>query len=70
MSAATSDHAALRSVLAWPANVGAVLDCHDRNAVQVIVDAVDHPVVASPGAAQSGEAALEWLADPAGILGQ
>jgi hypothetical protein len=60
----------LRSVLAWPVHVGAVLDCHDRNGVQVIVDAVDHPVVASPGAVQSGEAELEWRAGSVGILGK
>jgi hypothetical protein len=44
------------SVLAWPVNVGTVLDGHDRDYVQLLVDAVDHAVVATPGAVQSGQA--------------
>src|SRR5215831_12168107 len=53
-----------------PVNVGAVLDRHDRDRAEVVVNAVDHPVVAAAGAMQSGKAELERLADPPRGLGQ
>src|SRR5215813_4973321 len=45
-----------------PVNIGAVLDRHDRERAEVVVNAVDHPVVAAAGAMQSGKAELERLA--------
>ena len=36
----------------------------------LVVDAVDHAVVASPGAVQPGEAELQRLADPVRVGGQ
>jgi hypothetical protein len=51
-------------------NVGAVFDSRNSGQVALVVDAVDHPVAASPGAVQAGEAELELLADPVGIGSQ
>ena len=53
-----------------PVHVGAGLDRHDRDGAEVVVNAVDHPVVATPGAVQSGKAELQRLADSARGLGQ
>jgi len=58
------------SLLMWPISVGAVLNSHNCHDLKLIVDSVDDPVIAAPGAMQSGEAELEWLANPAGIRGQ
>ena len=51
-------------------NVGTVFDSQNSDQVALVVDAVDHAVVASPGAVQTGEAELELLADPVGIGSQ
>ena len=67
---ATSSFAALRSVLACPIHVGAVLDGHDRDGAKIVVNAVNHPVVAAAGAVQSGKAELQRLAGPARVLGK
>jgi hypothetical protein len=58
------------SELTRPVRVGAVLDGHDGDGAEIVVDAGDHPGVAAPGAMQSGKAELEWLADATGALGQ
>jgi hypothetical protein len=42
----------------------------DVNAAMPVVDAVDHPVVAAPGAVQPVEPELELLADPVGAGGR
>src|SRR6516165_4909450 len=47
-----------------PVDVRAVLDGHDVDPTAVIIDAVDHPVVAAAGAVQPLESQLERLADP------
>ena len=51
-------------------NVGAVFDSQDCDQVALVVDAVDHTIIAAPGAVQPGEAELERLADPVRIGGQ
>jgi len=72
-SALTQDHRALMpprerlSEFSRSVNVGAVFDGQDSDQVALVVDAVDHAVVAAPGAMQPGEAELERLADPVGI---
>jgi len=55
---------------AWPVDVRAVLDGDDSDQAAAVVDAVDHPVVASAGAVQPGQAEPERLAGPARALGQ
>jgi len=55
---------------AWPVEVRAVLDGDDSDQAAAVVDAVDHPVVASAGAVQPGQAEPERLAGPARALGQ
>jgi hypothetical protein len=52
-----------------PVHVGSVLDRHDRDGAEFVVDAVDHPVVATACAVQSGKAELKRLADPPRGLG-
>jgi hypothetical protein len=47
-----------------------VLDGQDVNAAVLVVDAVDHPVVAAPGAVQPVEPELERLADSVRAGGQ
>ena len=58
------------SELSRSVDVGAVFDGQDGDQMALVVDAVDHAVVAAPGAVQPGEAELERLADPVGIGGQ
>ncbi len=41
-----------------------MLDGHDIDSVTVVVDAVDHPVVAAAGGVQPVKPKLERLADP------
>jgi hypothetical protein len=45
------------SELPWSIDVGAVLDGHDVAAAVLVIDAVDHPVVAAAGAVQPVEPA-------------
>jgi hypothetical protein len=56
--------------LAWPVDVRAVLDGDDSDQAAAVVDAMDHPVVASAGAVQPGQAEPERLAGLARALGQ
>jgi len=58
------------SELSRSVDVGAVFDGQDGDQVELVVDAVDHAVVAAPGAVQPGQAELERLADPVRIGGQ
>jgi hypothetical protein len=58
------------SELTRPVHVGPVLDGHNCDGAKIVVNPVDHPVVAAPGAVQSGEAELQRLADSARGLGQ
>ena len=48
-------------------DVGAVLDGHDVDTAVLVVDAVDHPVVAALGAVQPFEPKLEWLSHTVGL---
>jgi hypothetical protein len=47
-----------------------VLDGHDVDPSVLVVDAVDHPVVAPAGAVQPIEPELQWLADTVRAGGQ
>ena len=50
--------------------VSAVLDVDDGDQVPGVVDAVEHTKGAAARRVQTGELAMQWLADPAGIRGQ
>lgn len=56
--------------LAGTVDVGAVLDGHDIDAVVLVIDAVDDPVVTASRAMQPFEAESERLADPVWIRSQ
>ena len=58
------------SELPWSVDVGAVFDGHDVDTAVLVVYAVDHPVVAAPGAVQPVEPELERLAGPVRAGGQ
>src|SRR5215472_17317942 len=53
-----------------PVDVGAMLDGHDVDPVVLVVDAVDHPVVAAAGTLQPRQPELQRLADAPRIGGQ
>ena len=53
----------LVSRLAWPVDVGAVLDGYYIDTAALVVGAVDHPVVAAAGAVQTLQPEFKWLAD-------
>ena len=55
------------SGLPWSVDVGAVFDGHDVDAAVLVVDTVDHPVVAPAGAVQPFEPELERLAGSVGV---
>src|SRR5205823_1531668 len=61
---ATSHRGGSCSKLAWPVDVGAVLDGHHVDAAALVVNAVNHPVVAAAGAVQTLQPEPEWLAGP------
>jgi hypothetical protein len=46
------------SELPWSGDVGAMFDGHDVDAAVLVVDTVDHPVVAAAGAVQPFEPGL------------
>src|ERR1022692_4251421 len=52
------------SELPWSVDVGAMFDGHDVDTAVLVVDTVDHPVVAAAGTVQPVEPELERLADP------
>src|ERR1017187_1210352 len=56
--------------LAGAVDIGAVLDGHKVDALVLVVDAVDHPVISAPGAMQSLEPELQRLADAVRIRRQ
>jgi hypothetical protein len=58
------------SEMPWSIDVGAVLDGHDVDPAVLVVDAVDHPVVAPADAVQPVEPELERLADLVRVGGQ
>ena len=47
-----------------------MLSRHDRDSAEMIVNAVDHAVVAPSGAVEPFQAEFEWLAYPMGVLGK
>jgi hypothetical protein len=51
--------------LAGSVHIGAVLDGYDLNAVGLVIDAVDDPVITAPRAEQAFQAKPQRLADPA-----
>src|ERR1017187_3403448 len=53
------------SELPWSVDVGAVFDGHDVDAAVLVVDAIDHPVIAAAGAVQPVEPELKRAAHPA-----
>ena len=54
----------------WSVDVGAVFDGHDVDAAVLVVDAVDHPVVAAAGAVQPVEPELERRAGAVRVGGR
>src|SRR6266568_5542021 len=58
------------SQLAWPVDVGTVLDSYHVDPAAVVVDAVDHPLVAAAGTVQALEPKLERLTHPVRIVSQ
>ena len=58
------------SELPWSVDVGAVLDGHDVDPAVLVVDTVDHPIIAPAGAVQPVEPEPERLADPVRVGGQ
>jgi len=59
-----------RSELSRPVDVRAMLDGYDGDLPKVVVDAVDHPVVAPASATEPLKAELQRLAGTVRILGQ
>ena len=55
---------------ARPVHVGAVLDGNNLDPLTLIVDAVDHPVVATARAVQAFKPWLKRLASPTRVTGQ
>jgi hypothetical protein len=53
-----------------PVRIGSVLDGRDRDGAGHTIDAVDHPVVATPGAVQLFRARIQRLAYAVGVCRQ
>ena len=51
-------------------NIGAVLDGHDCDAADLILDHINHAIVAAPLAVQAYQTEPQWLSDTPWIFGQ